>query len=826
MLQSKAGASRRDAKAWRLAVLLVSGVSAVALSRGAALAAQAPAEKSDSTTIQEVVVTANRSGAESLQKVAMAISAVNVDRIDKAGQGNLTDLTKYAPSLSITEGAPGFNKIDMRGLSTGAYRTSDTSDRPLVAVYLDDTPISLQGQTPDLKVYDLERVEVLRGPQGTLYGAGSMAGTIRFVTAKPNTHSYFGTLEASGASTEHGSGSYNVRGMVNVPLIDDKLALRATVYQGEDGGYIDNIGLRNKKDANLNRTTQARIALRWTPTDKLTVDAAYTFEQSHAYGLNSGLSGLSAYTTSTNSAEGTRDSFQMYSLNWDYDLGFADLVSSSAYTWRRIGYNASTEATIGYFFQDYGSGLPVGAGAYPLYTQPASYSQAVANAIPAEHYSITNKVHDFMQEVRLVSKNDGPVKWTVGAFYEQQRRNLYQDIPVPGFDTLSYENYFNSLNHVNPFTGPYNSKTIDGAFNTNDIFSGLQNETEHQISIFTDDTWHVTSKLDLTACVRYFDYSEKYYLFEGGTYGVVDHVPLTQHAKQSSNGFNPRFNASYHINDDMMVYAEAAKGFRYGGANQPVPIGNSGIAGQCAANLASYGYPKAPDHFGPDSLWSYSVGEKAKLANGRLTLNADAYWIDWKDVQTRLLLNCSYFFTDNKGAITSRGIEVESTFRLTHEITLNGSFSYNDSHANGNIPTVGAFNGDQTPYFPKWTASVAAYYDHPMEGGVLHAQVSYQYRGKEQTTFDSNATAIGVGGGLTVTGPSSTFAYIPASNNVSAAVAFETGRYEFGVFGNNLTDGVKVTDIGRATYYKIYQAGDRETLARPRTIGARVKVKF
>ena len=150
--------------------------------------APAPAQSSG-TELGDIVVTANRAGAESLQNIPIAVAVVNVDQITKSGQGNLSDLAKFTPSLSITEGGPGFNKFNMRGLSTGGYVTSDTSDRSLVAVYLDDTPISVQGQTPDLKVYDLERVEVLRGPQGTLYGAGSMAGTVRFVTAKPDRKS-------------------------------------------------------------------------------------------------------------------------------------------------------------------------------------------------------------------------------------------------------------------------------------------------------------------------------------------------------------------------------------------------------------------------------------------------------------------------------------------------------------------------------------------------------------------------------------------------------------------------------------------------------------
>jgi len=801
----------------RLAVLVTSAAVLPALG------AHASATPAQANKVQEIVVTANRSGAESLQKVATAISAVNIQQVDRAGTGNLVDIAKFTPSLSVTEGAPGYNKFDMRGLTTGAYAGSDTSDRSLVAVYLDETPISVQGQTPDLRVYDLERVEILRGPQGTLYGASSMAGTIRFVTAKPDLAKTFGSVEATGALTEHGGPSYSLRGMFNMPLIKDRLAVRGTFYTGQDGGYIDNIGLRNTGHANVNHSTQARVAVRWTPTDRLTVDFSGTYERSHAEGLNTSLSGLPDYTTSTNSPEGTRDDLQLYALNLNYDLGFANLISTSSYTWRRIGYNSSIESTIGYFFQDYGTGLPVGPGAYPLFEPPTSYSQKIADAIPAEHFIIDNKIHDFMQEVRLVSKNDGPVKWTVGAFYERQRRNLYQDIPTPGFDTLSYENLF-----YGPFNTPdglYNSKTVDGAFNANDIFSGLQNLEERQFALFTDDTWHVTTKLDLTAGVRYFNFSENYYLFESGVYGVVNHVPLITNAVQKAHGFNPRFNVAFHVNPEVMVYAEAAKGFRYGGANQPVPIGSSGIAGQCASNLAGYGYSAAPLTFGPDHLWSYSVGEKARLLGGRMTLNADGYYIAWRDVQTRLGLNCSYFFTDNKGSINSKGIEAETTVRLTPDFTFSSNLSYTHSAAAGNIAFVGAFDGDQTPYFPTWIASAFLFYDHDFGSGKLHAQVSYQYRGEERTTFDPSSTAL-VGGVLTKTSPSASFAVIPAQNNVGASIAYDFGRYEIGVYGTNLIDGVKVTDITRATYYAVYQAGDFQSVARPRTVGLRVKASF
>ncbi len=312
-------------------------------------------------------------------------------------QGNLADITRFTSSLSITESAPGQNKFDMRGLSTGGYAISDTSDRSLVAVYLDDTPISVQGQTPDLRIYDLDRVEVLRAPQHTLYGAGSTAGAIRFITAKPSSKSFFGTLEVTGA--EHGSLSDSFRGMVNLPLVADKLALRATFYQGEDGGFIDNIGGRQKTHANLNFSTQARVALRWTPSDNLTVDFSNTHEKSRAYGLNQGFTGLAPYTISTNGPEATRDDFSFYALNWDYDLGFADLVSASSYTWPRVGYQASIEPTIGYFFADNWGSAPA-----PTAIPCSSRRPVMASTSPTScHPNISRSPRKF----RTICRRDG-----------------------------------------------------------------------------------------------------------------------------------------------------------------------------------------------------------------------------------------------------------------------------------------------------------------------------------------------------------------------------------------------------------------------------------
>jgi outer membrane receptor protein involved in Fe transport len=808
---------------WMVSTAILAGLT-VALPAAAQTTAKPETEQGSSADqLSDIVVTANRSGAQSLQNVPIPIAVVNVDQITQSGQGNLVDLAKFTPSLAITEGGPGFNKFNMRGLSTGGYRTSDTSDRSLVAVYLDDTPISVQGQTPDLKIYDLERVEILRGPQGTLYGAGSMAGTVRFVTAKPDLTKVFGTAETGIATTEHGEASFDARGMLNLPIVADTLAVRANFDVGRDGGFIDNIGQRNKANANRNSTYQGRVAIRWTPTPDLTIDGSVTYERSIADGLNTALSGLAPYTILTNGPEGTNDRFRLYTLGADYDAGFAKLIVTGAYTDRAIGFQASTEPTIGYFFQNYGYPIPTSTTTYPLFQAPTAYSNALALALPAEQYKINQKLKDYMLEARLASKPGGPVSWTVGAFYEKQKRHLVQDIPVAGFDTLSYENFF-----YGPFAvpgGKYNSQTVDAAFEPNDIFSGLQDVNEHQFALYADGTWHVTRKLDLTAGLRYFNFEENYYLYESGVYGVINHVPLITNAQLKSNGVNPRANVSYHVDDNVMLYGEVAKGFRYGGGNQPVPLGTTGVAGQCTQNLASYGYTAAPLTYGPDKIWNYTIGEKAKLADGRVTLNASAYYIDWSDVQTRLQLNCSYFFTDNKGKITSKGLELETMIKATPAVTLSLSGSYNDSRANGDIPTVGAFDGDRTPYYPQFTANAQIFYDHRLGAGDLHLQAGYQYQSTQNTAFNNFTTTL-VGGQLTTAGPSQTFAVIPESHNVSAALAYDIGNVELGLYGNNLADGVGIVNIARATYYQVYQAGSRVTYARPRTVGARVKVKF
>src|ERR1700735_232586 len=235
-----------------------------ALAAAAMLAGSSFAAASDNLALQEIVVSATRVGDESVQKIPMAISVVSPAALDSKGLGSISDFVGELPSVNMQSVSPGENTIEMRGLVTSEINPTNSQQRSLVALYLDDSSIGQEGFNPDLHVYDLERVEVIRGPQGTLYGAGSMAGTIRLITKKPDPTAFLGDADLSVSQTQHGGTNTSIRGMVNLPLIDDKLAARLVLYRSDDSGYIDNVEL-GRRDANPAYATQGRLAVRWLP---------------------------------------------------------------------------------------------------------------------------------------------------------------------------------------------------------------------------------------------------------------------------------------------------------------------------------------------------------------------------------------------------------------------------------------------------------------------------------------------------------------------------------------------------------------------------------
>jgi len=746
------------------------------LSAGVIASAQAQQQSTPDTgsdTIEQVNVTATRSaGAVDVQKVPAAITVLQPESLAKFGLGNLVDIASAVPAMSVQSQGPGVNNITMRGLVVRGIVPSEIQDASLVAVYVDDMPVTLKSGNPDLKVLDLERIEVLQGPQGTLFGAGAMAGAVRQITQKPDTNDLFGSVEAVGSRTSgFGGNNHNLRGMVNIPLKDDVAGLRLTGYTGNDSGYIKNA--LTGGTTNAVSTNQGRAALRLKASRDLTVDASITASNVKA-GLNDAYADLAPFTTIALLPQSSNDNLQLYNLAVNYDFGKVQLVSSTSYLHRDTFYQQSAQYPATAFV--FGGQLPLMAAAY----------------------QIGNKVTDFAQEFRFNSKDAGPFKWTAGAFFESGKRNVVQNEPTIGFDAR--------FAATRNFPG-YNSQTNELALTPDNFFSGLQNTKSRQVALFAEGTYTVWDKLDLTAGLRLFRGTQDFDLRFSGLFGnlvgatpTTVGVPETSASSATSQGANPRFAAAYRVDPDHMVYASAGKGFRYGGNNQPVPFNFCGV--------------NAPSTFAPDSLWNYELGSKNTLLDRRMTFNVSLYRIDWSDVQVFNKLPCTYYYTLNAGKIRSQGLEVESAFKLSRHATFGLSASYNDAYARETVVTgIAAQNipaGSRTPYAPRFAANATLSYSIPVNGkDEVGVSASYAYRGNAYTNF---AKAQG------------SYEEIPSSNMVNATVTYKTGAYEFGLFGTNLTNGTKINDV--TSNVIAIQPGNTLFLAQPRTIGLRVKARF
>jgi outer membrane receptor protein involved in Fe transport len=733
-----------------------------------ALALGATAD-SDNLALQEIVVSATRVGESSLQKVPMAISVVSPAALDNKGLSSLSDFVGELPSVNMQSISPGENVIDMRGLVSSEVNPTNAQQRSLVALYLDDASIGQEGFNPDLHVYDLDRIEVIRGPQGTLYGAGSMAGTIRLITKKPDLTAFSGDADVSVSETKLGGTNTSERAMLNLPLIPDQLAARLVLYRSDDSGYIDNLEL-HQRDANPVYSTQERLAIRWTPSAALTVDASATFARLNALGRNTVYPQLGDYTYQSLTREQLSDYFKLYNVTVDWDVSFAHLISSTSYTQRHIAEGESFE------------GIDEN-----LLTPGTRLPAANVNA---------NDFQKFQEELRLVGRPDQPLRWIAGAYFERDSQFYPQNLVSPGFDaTFGAE--------IGDPT--FNSQTAYGTPAPDTPFYGTIDIVERQFALFGEATYSILPQLDLTLGARYFDFKDDFNLFFTGIAGAIaPGNPDLGSGEQKSKGVNPRAVLNYKITDQVMVFGEAARGFRYGGVNEPAPVTF------CAAALAAIGLNKSPESFGPDHLWSYTLGEKGTFADGRLVLNVDGFFVKWDGVQTIHNLPCGYNFTQNAGKIKSRGVELDAKVRATSALTLGLSGSFTDATANGPIPNLGAVDGDRAPFFPRTIVSASGEYDVPLPQGKIQISTDYTYRSDAFTDFSPQS-----------------FFYerIPSSVLLNASVGYVTDRWSLTLYGTNLTSNHLVSLIDVNTN-GIYQPGNAEYWGRPRTIGVHAHVKF
>jgi iron complex outermembrane receptor protein len=713
-----------------------------------------------SRQLEEIVVTAQKLGEQNLQDVPISIQAVSADTLQRAGASEFVDFAKLAPSINLIDSGNGQYQIYMRGIITGPAATSATQDKPLTSMYIDDVPVSFANFNPNFAMFDVERIEVLRGPQGTLYGAGSMGGNIRIVTTKPDTSRPGAKIEASGATTRDGDESYGLKGLVNFPVVADQLGMRLTATHEFDAGFVDNVLIPAENGDDLTRDS-ARLSALWLPTDALEVTANVMWQDMDSddrtrrmvpgtQTLYDNVTGEGEFTVVQTLHDPFVDEQILSNLSLDLNLGWARLFSSTSYFDREF-----TNYQQGFFAE--------------------FFDKLINGDIAVEGWVIDDwNVNNFVQELRLSSPTDRRLKWVVGAFYTDEFARFVDDYPVENFEER---------------TGI--PTDIWGA-PKNNLFKGNTENRQEQLALFGEFTYAFTDRLDATLGLRWFKWEQDFHQFFSGFFngGVT-----IKDESVDVDEVTPKFSVAYHITDDAMIYATAAKGYRLGGVNDPVP------PDLCADELAELGLTEAPSTFDPDSLWNYEIGLKSTWLDRRLTVNTTVYYLDWSDIQTRNTLEtCGFFFTENVGEAESTGVEMEVLAVPVQGLTTTLAVAYTNAELAEDVPNLNAQKGDKAPFVPEFSISGAVDYQRSLTeqlDGYVRLDVQY---------VDDRTTSYGG----SVEMPS----YV--LGNLHLGVQQGDGRWTVETFVTNLWDENAIHTHSGASAFGV---GAREVIERPRTIG-------
>lgn len=651
--------------------------------------ASAPQAGGDDRYDDDIVVTAQKR-TQNLIDVPQSISVVPGKMLEQRHATSLVDYAALVPGLSIQQQNAGESRIILRGINTGGAS-------PTVAVYIDDTPFgSSTSQTNaahlagDIDPFDVERIEVLRGPQGTLYGANSLGGLLKYVTAAPKFDRVSIRGQAGVETVDGGGTGWSGNGVVNVPL-GDTLAIRASGFYRETPGYIDSVGIR-AKDINHSASYGGRTSLLFKPSDKFSVRLTAIAQNIRAHGRDTidaepatltpitadpftGASGkgLLRYQTL---AEGNRVDYRLYSGTVEYDFGPATLTSVTSYATLRQHEDIDATPLLGDISPFYGAATPYGTD------EPSNISQK-----------------KFAQEIRLTSAKSDSFEWLIGGYYTREPGQIYQ----------LYRPFDPATGAFLPEAGTIPQDLLGpGApaapFPFTHFLTAQLDSTYKEFAGFGSATWHLTHAFDITGGVRYSHNEQRTTQSLGGGFVVVQGADGTLIGKSSEGVWTWSVSPRYEINERVAVYARVAKGYRPGGPNV-VPPGAP----------ADY-----PAQFRADTLISYETGVRAETADRTFGIDASVYYLDWKDTQITTTFQTSIgpVTADGNGeGAKSYGGEVTATLRPVHGFVVMGSVAYNHTELKGNI-LVGGSNGDQLPYAPHWNASVSADYDWALSGRV------------------------------------------------------------------------------------------------------------
>ena len=611
-------------------------------------------EKPEATNLDEVVVTAQKVS-QSVIDVPLSISVLGADDLERTQSVNIQDYVKLVPGLQLTQAQPGFGRLALRGINTNGVAST-------VGVYVDETSFGSSSGLAngavlagDFDTFDVARVEVLRGPQGTLYGASSLGGVLKYVTNEPQTESFEGRVRGSFESVDGGDMSYSGAGVVNIP-VSDSVAIRASGFYRSVGGFIDSIGTVDEAsgatsdvadDINGSTVSGGRASMLFTPSETFSLqltafiqdidnDASSGIDSDYATGdtLYGGL------TQSQFVPEAAGISYRVYNATAIWDLGFADLTSATSY-----GKNQ----------QDYRQDITMLLGGLESYIEQ------------------TTSVERISQEFRLASHENEKVDWLVGAYYNDEDGLIYQNVHVvePG-----------TLNDIDFFLG---EGTIDSKYK--------------EYAAFANVTIKFTPSFDLTLGGRYSKNDQDVVQnADGPLFGVAE--PTVTSSDSSEDVFTYSIAPKFKLNDRMAIYARVAKGFRPGGPNVIAPDAG------------------APTTYGSDSTLNYELGFKGENEARTVAWDVTAFHIDWEDIQLLAVVN-GLGINTNAGTATSDGVEASLMFRPVDQLKLSLTGAYTDAKLTEDADPilVGGRDGDRLPYTPKTSYSANADYEWPLADG-------------------------------------------------------------------------------------------------------------
>ncbi len=752
-----------------------------------AAAADAAAPAAD-VGLAEVIVTAQRR-TERLQDVPISVSVYSQATMDAQGTRDIDGLARLTPGVTFVRGSINNNSessdIAIRGIDS-------TAGAATTGIYIDDTPIqsrhlSFGTFSAYPQLFDIDRVEVLRGPQGTLFGSGSEGGTVRFITPEPSVSDYSAYGRSEFAATAHGDPSEEIGLAGGGPLVDGSLGFRASVSYRHEGGYVDRIDWHTQSvadaDSNANTTKTARLAVKWAASDNLTITPSLYYQTRHVDDSSSWWDIRPGTVDPTQGqfdatlrngneiAQPSTDQFTLSAVKIDWNLGALRLVSSTSYFKRRQSAITDYSAVDRAIFL----GDPYPAAAVQA---PGSWADDQEN---------------WTQELRLESADAAArVNWTTGVFYQHAKENTIENVYDPGL------------------LGDIGLPVGDGYIYKQDPFSSL----DKQIALFGQADVKITDRFKVTLGLRV---SKADFVGQANYSGFVVGPPVSSSASITEHPVTPKIGFNYQFDADNLLYATVAKGYRIGGANPAI--------GQFC-DFTPYGLTGVPPQYSSDSVWSYELGTKNTFDDRRLLLNASVYFIKWNNIQQNVALPCGFQFTDNLGAAQSRGFDLQTEYKLNDALTVGGTFGYTNADYTQTVfatqvaaETAGSFSivqdGNHLPGAP-WTLALFGQVNFPLMSTHGYVRGDYQYSAKQTSVTAAQDPANG--------GLPGAFPPIPSTAFTSLRAGTRWAGFDVSLFAQNLFDTQpKLSVINNSGVESpLFQA----ITWRPRTIGVTATYRY